>query len=159
MSNKKRGGFFTGIVLGSLLGGAYGLLFAQKKGITLRKEIQETAKKGGNIYKVFAKELSLSGKESMVILRELFESEHFQSFVKTSQVKLEDLKKLAYEKGEAARQELQEKIDYLSDLAKEKSDDLQKKAKKTKETMVKKGQKKLVKAKKSIADFTKKMIP
>jgi gas vesicle protein len=162
MSNKGKSHLLSGILIGTVLGSMYSMLFAQKKGATLRKELQDTHKKGGNLFEVIAKEFKLTGKESAAVMRELFASEEFQKFMKESQEKMDELVQVAKKKGGKYTKEMQQKFEHLAHMASEKATTFGENMKEKGEEMLQQGKKSLDNVlkdtkKKSVA-FRKKII-
>lgn len=143
---------FAGIFIGTLLGSMYGMLFAPKKGTALRKELQDAHAKGDKVYQVLAKELGMVGKESVEVVKEMFESEDFQKFLKMSKAKIDELAETAAQKGGEYTEEMQKKLEYLAHMAQKKASEMTKQAKKTTQQAGKKASKVVHKA---ASDFKK----
>ncbi len=165
--SKRQSKFLTGVVIGTLLGGMYSMMFAQKKGSTLRKELKDAHKQGGaKLYELLIHELSSTGKESVAVMKELLESENFQQFLLTSREKIDELMKIAKKKGGLYQKDVQKKLEHLAKLAQEKAHELGDAARDKGEELLEKGkdgfeqvQKKVQKAtKNTVADFKKKII-
>ncbi len=146
MHQKKNNHFLSGILLGTVLGGAYSMLFAQKKGSQLRKELGEAHAKGKKVYQVIAKELQMTGKESVEAVKELIESDSFQKFMKESKMRIDDLTDMAKSKGQEVQMQLKKKFEEFSKDFSQKAHEMEEMAKEKGSTLMKEGSKNLQKA-------------
>lgn len=150
MGHKGKNHLFTGMLIGTVLGGLYSMLFAQKKGAALRKELQDTYTKKGNVFEVFGKELGATGKESVKVMRELFESEGFQQFMEESKKKMDEWVRSAKKKGSQYTQEMQKKFEHLAKMASERAMELKENVEEYGVDVVEKSKRKLQGVKKNV---------
>lgn len=83
MLMKKNSGksLLSGVLFGALVGTAYSMMFAQKKGSTLRKELKEKAANPKQVVDAVVSEYGKAGKETGRVVREFLSSEQAQEVI------------------------------------------------------------------------------
>lgn len=96
---KKGKGFF---LIGTVLGGLFGLLFAQRKGEDLRKELKESYKKEGwqGNLKVAKKEGQKIASDVQEVVEEVKQSDKVQELVQKGKKKAGELEKIGKKRAE-----------------------------------------------------------
>ena len=145
--------------IAGLVGGAtVGLLFAQKKGKDLRKDLLKDKDK---MLEVLGKEFVSVGKEISEEVKKIAETEDAQEMIKAAKTKFKGITELAKKEGGEFAKEVEKYLAEISKYTKEKADEIDKtikpKVTKTAKNVKKKKKKKTTAAKKTVAK-TKKTI-
>lgn len=145
----------TGMVLGTIVGSAYGLLFAQKKGSALRAELLKKYKESGDLYDVLTKEIKMTAQDAGETLKMLYKSDDVQNFMKASKKKMDVYLEEYKEKGEDYINGLRGKIETLAKSAYEK---VKEEAEKHMESVSKQAKNGVKKVEKKVKTVQKKLL-
>ena len=115
MQNMKKGkGFF---LVGTVLGGLFGLLFAQRKGEDLRKELKESYKREGwqGNLKVAKKEGQKIAGDVQEVVEDVKQSDKVQELVKKGKQKAGELEKIGKKRAEEFMSSVSDKANDVID--------------------------------------------
>lgn len=125
--SKKR--FLVSSLIFGAIGTAFGLLFAPRKGVELRKKILQAKKQGKEPTEIIKQELGIIGKDITETAKTLFKSKEVKKLIKQGKIKAVELKDMTKDKLNEILDKIEQECEY-EDSQDKFDEEMQKKPKK-----------------------------